>query len=226
MNNKLTLAELEENLKLAEFEAQKYFNFEQAVKLMLNSIYGAFGNQWFYFFNVDIAETITLQGQDAILYTEKMINKYFHTFWANDKEVHDKLGIVVNGKIVKPIVIYIDTDSVDGDTLIKLDDGRELKIKELYKEGLNSAGTTINGHESVSISHNVLNWSEDKHLYYAPVKRVIRHRVNKTKWKLRTKSGKEIIVTNDHSMIIFRNGKKMEVKPSEILKTDKILVVS
>ena len=57
-------------------EAKRYYNYEQSVKLMLNSIYGAFGNEYFYFFNIDLAETITLQGQDAILYTEKMVNKY------------------------------------------------------------------------------------------------------------------------------------------------------
>ena len=70
-----------------------------------------------------------------------------------------------------------------------------------------------------------LNWNEDKKLYYAPVKRIIRHKVSKPKWKLKTKSGEEIIVTNDHSMIVFRDNKKIEVKPSEILKTDKILSV-
>ena len=36
-------------------EASKFYNYEQAVKLMLNSIYGAFGNKWFHFFNIDIA---------------------------------------------------------------------------------------------------------------------------------------------------------------------------
>ena len=29
-------------------EASKFYNYEQAVKLMLNSIYGAFGNPYFY----------------------------------------------------------------------------------------------------------------------------------------------------------------------------------
>ena len=53
----------------------------------------------------------------------------------------------------------------------------------------------------------------------------MRHKVSKPKWKLRTKLGKEIIVTGDHSLIVFRNGKKMEVKPKDILKTDKILVI-
>lgn len=112
MSKREKLTELQEKLAQVEFEAQKYYNFEQAVKLMLNSIYGAFGNEWFYFFNVDIAETITLQGQDAILYTEKMINRYFREYWSKDKEVHAKMGITsVKGDAKNPVVIYIDTDS-------------------------------------------------------------------------------------------------------------------
>lgn len=90
----------------------KYYNFEQAVKLMLNSIYGAFGNKWFYFFNVDIAETITLQGKDAILYTERLVNQYFKDFWHKDKALHKKMGIEVTGQIEEPVSIYIDTDSI------------------------------------------------------------------------------------------------------------------
>lgn len=93
-------------------DASKYYNYEQAVKLMLNSIYGAFGNQYFYFFNVDIAETITLQGKDAILYTEKLVNKYFKDFWIHDKQTHEKLGITVHSPPSKPVGIYIDTDSI------------------------------------------------------------------------------------------------------------------
>jgi len=93
-------------------EASKFYNYEQAVKLMLNSIYGAFGNPYFYFFNVDIAETITLQGKDAILYTEKLINYYFKEFWTKDIEVHKELGLTHVERPDKPVGIYIDTDSI------------------------------------------------------------------------------------------------------------------
>jgi len=72
----LSKPELEKRLVELEDSANRYFNYEQSVKRILNSIYGAFGNQWFYFFNIDIAESITLQGQDAILYSEKMLNLY------------------------------------------------------------------------------------------------------------------------------------------------------
>lgn len=91
--------------------SDKYTAYEQAVKVMLNSIYGAFGNKWFHFFNIDIAESITLQGQSAILYSEKILNKYFQEFWPKDKLVHDQFNINVKNKLVRPSVVYIDTDS-------------------------------------------------------------------------------------------------------------------
>jgi len=123
-----------------------------------------------------------------------------------------------------PILIYGDTDSISSDSIINTNKGK-YTIEELYNNNIEngSAGTTLKGHESVNCKEKVLNW--DKKLYYAPVKRIIRHKVSKSKWRLKTKHGKEIIVTNDHSMIVFRNGKKLEVKPSEILKTDKILTI-
>lgn len=125
-----------------------------------------------------------------------------------------------------PITIYGDTDSVASDTIINTNCG-EKTIEELYNENIKngSAGVTLKGHESVNTDDKILNYDENKGLYYAPVKRIIRHKVSKPKWKLKTKSGKEIIVTNDHSMIVFRDGNKLEVKPSEILNTDKILVI-
>lgn len=105
---------LDEMKILAEFysrESAKFTAYEQAVKLMLNSIYGAFGNQWFHFFNIDIAESITLQGKNAILYAEKILNKYIQEFFYKDTELHKKLNIKVKSPTHKPAVIYIDTDS-------------------------------------------------------------------------------------------------------------------
>lgn len=89
----------------------KYTAYEQAVKVTLNSIYGAFGNKWFHFFNIDIAESITLQGQSAILYSEKILNKYFQEFWPKDTNVHEYFNIEIKSKLVRPSVVYIDTDS-------------------------------------------------------------------------------------------------------------------
>jgi hypothetical protein len=141
------------------------------------------------------------------------------------KDIHDLSNVLQIPK-EEPLIIYGDTDSADSQTIIKTNNGN-LTIENLYNKNIckGSAGITLNGHESVNCDDKILNFDEKKGLYYAPVKRIIRHKVSKPKWKLKTKSGKEIIVTNDHSMIVFRDGKKLEVKPSKILKTDKILVV-
>jgi DNA polymerase elongation subunit (family B) len=123
------------------------------------------------------------------------------------------------------IITYGDTDSVENQTVINTNNGK-YTIEELYNKNIINgyAGETLKGHESVICTDKVLNWNE-KELYYANVKRIIRHKVTKEKWKLKTKSGKEIIITNDHSMIVFRNNEKIEIKPCEILKTDKILTI-
>lgn len=133
--------------------------------------------------------------------------------------------IYTSYKSNNPLIIYGDTDSISSDTEINTNKGK-YTIEEFYNHNIKngSGGITLNGHESVKCFDKVLNWNNN--LYYAPVKRIIRHKVTKPKWKLKTKSGKEILVTNDHSMIVFRYGKQLEVKPSDILKTDKILIVN
>ena len=68
--------EILKEMEALKYEASMMKNREQAVKLMLNSIYGAFGNEYFHFYNVNIAESITLQGKDAILSTEKVLKVY------------------------------------------------------------------------------------------------------------------------------------------------------
>lgn len=86
-----------------------------AIKILINSIYGAFGNKWFYFYNPDIAQSITLQGQDMIKFANQAIDFYFKNRWHNDIELHQKIGIA--DKTIVPIAkdeiiaIYTDTDS-------------------------------------------------------------------------------------------------------------------
>ena len=109
--DELSVDEMKALVEHYETMSAKYTAYEQAVKVTLNSIYGAFGNKWFHFFNIDIAESITLQGQSAILYSEKILNRYFQEFWHKDTEVHEKFNLTVKGQLKKPSVVYIDTDS-------------------------------------------------------------------------------------------------------------------
>lgn len=120
-------------------------------------------------------------------------------------------------------ILIHNTDSITGDSIIHTNNG-DKTIEQMFNENYNNnLFHTHKGHELVSTSDKVLNW--DNNLCYGDVKYIMRHKVSKPKWKLRTKDGHEIVVTNDHSMIVFRDGEKLEVKPHEILLTDKILIV-
>ena len=95
-------------------ESLKCSAYEQAIKLILNSIYGAFANEYFHFYNIAIAETVTLQGQDAIRYTERLVEKYFGEFFHKDRILLRELGVpdgVEVPTIKRKVWKYTDTDS-------------------------------------------------------------------------------------------------------------------
>lgn len=87
---------------------------QNAIKILINSIYGAFGNKWFYFYDPDIAQSITLQGQDLIKFSIKAVNHYFKERWHKDAELHKILGIdkYTIHQIKEDAAIYTDTDSI------------------------------------------------------------------------------------------------------------------
>ena len=98
--------EIEETIKALDMQ-------QYAIKIIINSLYGAFGNKHFYFYDPDIAQSITMQGQDLIKFSIRALNFYMMEKWHLDKELHEKLGILGHtvNKIDKECVIYADTDS-------------------------------------------------------------------------------------------------------------------
>lgn len=86
-------------------------NEEQAIKIFINSVYGATASPYFVGYNVRVAEAITLQGQEMIKFTQKIINRYFMEFWHRDKEIHQKLGLTRVDRIGREVTVYGDTDS-------------------------------------------------------------------------------------------------------------------
>ena len=86
---KQEIFDLQKQISLAE-------NRQMAIKILLNSLYGALGNRYFRFFDQRIAEAITLSGQAIIRWGENAINDYLNHLL----------------KTKKDYVITIDTDSL------------------------------------------------------------------------------------------------------------------
>jgi len=107
----MNLDELKQKLVEMQKKSSDFYNTEQGIKLTLNSIYGATGNQYFALFNPDVAESVTLQGQDIWKFAEKIINRYFNDMWHLDTELHEKMGVSNVRKLNLDFIIYGDTDS-------------------------------------------------------------------------------------------------------------------
>lgn len=73
------------NLALTENDLQ------MAVKLFINSVYGCLGTKFYNLYNPDIAEAITLQGQDLIKYSSEKIQHYISYVWHQQNNAHEKI---------------------------------------------------------------------------------------------------------------------------------------
>lgn len=125
-------------------------------------------------------------------------------------------------------IVYGDTDSVVADTSITITNDKETKdirVDDFFN--LLNTGViqkTQFGHEMIdSGSWKIKNFVGGK-LVDSPIKRVIRHKVNKKIYRIVSSDGKLIECTGDHSIMIMRNGKLIEAKPWDIKKTDKLVV--
>ena len=88
-----------QNIDLNEFQRKmrRAITFmtstEQAIKLIMNSMYGGSSHVAFAFFNIRLANDITGEGRNIIHRMERHIPKYFQDNWFNMTELHKKLGI-------------------------------------------------------------------------------------------------------------------------------------
>ena len=65
-------------------EISRCHNIQMAKKISLNSAYGAIGNQYFRYFDVRIAEAITLGGQLSIRWVERDVNRFMNKLLNTD----------------------------------------------------------------------------------------------------------------------------------------------
>lgn len=189
-------------------------------KLVLNGSYGAFATQYFILFNNKVAGTITAEGRKLTKTMSDVNEDYWYKQWHLDEETHRKMKIKNVSKIPDNVSVSVYGDSILGDSVIKTNIG-DMTIEDIYNSC--NSDSERNDKEVVNCNLSSLNWTKDKNIYMSKIKNVIRHKVSKKKWKMKV-DGKELIITNDHSLIVFRNGEKMEIKPSEYKKGDKVLI--
>jgi len=71
-------AKTESEKKKWEIEAVQLHNIQLALKIILNSAYGSLSNVYFRYFDVKLAESVTVSGQMALKWVEKDMNAYLN----------------------------------------------------------------------------------------------------------------------------------------------------
>ena len=121
MNSRKKYKDMMKNAKKNNDDSltQKYDCVQMAYKILANSLYGVLANYAFRFYNIDMAKTITLTGQELVKFSGYHLGKYMIN--NNDKEIESDFIFDYNDKNIN-LLIYQDTDSlfVDmGEYLIK-----------------------------------------------------------------------------------------------------------
>ena len=194
---------------LAKYEI--YDKKQYTKKIQLNSFYGVLALMSFRFYDIDNAEAVTSTGQLVIKTSEKCANQFYN-------KIPKTTGI--------DYCIYVDTDSVDGNSRIITGNGiktiatlfDELKISHKYL-------IDITGREFIFPTDQYCPYYDEqrKIVEFGTIYYIEKHKVNKKQFKITTKLGKSIIMTSDHSLMILENNMLKETSPHGCVVGNKLI---
>ena len=129
--------------KALQYEIEKLDTLQYAIKVRLNSAYGALCNQYFRWFDLRDATAITLSGQLTVKWAEHYVNKFMNKYLKTDAVDY---------------IVAVDTDSIyvnmaevakkfDGDVSAKLDDFCETKMQPLLDKVYTKLADDMNAYE-------------------------------------------------------------------------------
>ena len=168
---------------------------------------GALLNEACRYYDKRIGQSVTLSGRQVVKHMSAKINEII-------EGEYDYRGRAV---------IY--GDSVTGDSLIRTDSGDKTieqmfsECREHFTENSKDYGIL---NEDVVIGYDSYNSSP----VCVNINYVMRHRTKKKLYKITTINGKQVTVTEDHSLIVDRNGMLINCKPSELQTDDGIITFS
>lgn len=192
-------------------EAEYYDQLQYVFKIKLNSLYGALLNERFRHYDPRLGESTTGSGRAVLKFQCGTINEYFTgTF--------DPVGAAV---------YYGDTDSIIGPSVIETDLGT-FTVEELFNRGLIIAEQDTNKQYSFIPDLHALSYnSESNEVDFMEVASIYRHLTTKSLFEIEDECGNIITVTGDHSVMVIRDNKLIEVRAEEInIDTDELISIT
>lgn len=202
------LSEETDPVKKKEYESlYKFWDQRQlAKKINLNALYGALLNSYCRFYDKRLGQSTTLTGRSVCRHMSSRINELITGKYDNNGDA----------------IVYGDTDSVVGSTVIQTNHG-PITIEELFEEC--SINWNNNDKEyACDERYKVLSYNpEYDRIHYEQFNYVYRHKTKKVIFRITDENDNIIEITDDHSVMVERNGEIMEIKPSN-LRYDDVLI--
>lgn len=107
-----------------------YTSNEQAIKLLMNSMYGGCSHISFYWYNMALANDITGEARNLTLLMEAHLSNLWTNYWYKSTKIHDMLGI----KLKKE---YVDAMTAR-DEKLKAEGGRYPTKQEEFDNAINN----------------------------------------------------------------------------------------
>ena len=195
-------------------QIKKFDTFQNAYKITLNSTYGYCANKYAPLGDDEIGSSVTLTGQAVIKKSNELFENFVTQYYPE-----------LSGKCDNAL-IYNDTDSIVPDTIIKTLAG-DKTIEQIWNESIYVGNLTEHGHEYIDTDNLSVSTYEKntKSHTYKPVKRIFRHKVSKRKFKIKTSMG-YVIITEDHGLMVYRNGELIRISPKDVLSGDKLIMTT
>jgi DNA polymerase elongation subunit (family B) len=212
--------------KLKDHNGEKLHKGRQTIfKILLNSCYGYLGSIYSRFYEKDNALAVTATGQEIIKCAMDSINTYFQN-WHNTE-----LGKKLKAVSIENTVTYGDTDSVVSNMELRLDNGEIITISDLFNTMMRDEPDSYKIHytgerEFIFPKKLKLPYYDNHEIKYGRVQYIERHHVSKPIFRIKSKSGKYIDVTADHSCMVLENGQLKEKKAIDIRPGDKIITIN
>lgn len=213
--SKYSNEELLKMLENAEQQAQTYHVSQLVKKVLLNSLYGALGNEHFLLYTNEMARSITLMGQCLINKAAIEKNRF--------------ISKMLKEECVKDRRTYSDTDSEIFTTLININKEKKM-IGEFYETSEGEEYETVLGkyikefpkgkYKTLSIDEDDLSKVKEVDVLHA-----VKHKTPKRMWKVKV-DRKEVIITEDHSIMILRDGYLMRGSVKDLREGDELLTIN
>ena len=213
--SKYSNEELMKMLENAEQQAQTYHVSQLVKKVLLNSLYGALGNEHFLLYTNEMARSITLIGQCLINKAAIEKNRF--------------ISKMLKEECVKDRRTYSDTDTTLYHSRVKINN-EDKYIGEFYETSEGEEFENILGkyikefpkgkYKTLSIDEDDLTKVREVDILHA-----VKHKTSKHIWKIKV-DGKEVGITEDHSLVLLRDGYLMRGSVKDLREGDELLTIN